>query len=246
MAPSHPDRRAAAAHVALAATFGCVWLVSARAQDAAPAAPAAAAPATTAPAQAKPAVTTGLPPGNSEMPINLEAASSDFDYKKNSLVFRRVKITQGGLVVTAQQASATGLEFENSEWRLQGDVRITVPGGNLSSNEARVLFRNNAIVRASIKGEPAAFEQRLRENDQVARGQAGSIDYNVQESTVRLTGNAWLSDGQNEIRGNTLVYDVGRERVQANPNEKDPGGVRITINPPRKTGTPAPTQGQGT
>ena len=178
------------------------------------------------------------------MPINLEAASSDFDYKNNSLMFRRVRITQGGLVVTAQQASATGLEFENSEWRLQGDVRITVPGGSLQSSEARVQFRNNAIVRASIKGTPAEFEQRLRENDQVARGRA-AVD-RVQrpaKAPCSLTGDAWLSDGQNEIRGNTLVYDIGRERVQANPNEKDPGGVRITINPPKKTGA-APEQGQ--
>lgn len=184
---------------------------------------------------------TGLPAGNSEQPINLEAASSDFDYKNNSLLFRRVRITQGGLEVTAQEARATGLEFENSEWSLQGDVRITVPGGLLQSSEARVQFRNNEIVSASIKGSPAAFEQRLKDREQVARGRAAGIDYNVKESTVRLTGDAWLSDGQNEIQGNTLVYDIGRERVQANPNEKDPGGVRITINPPKK-GVP-PTEG---
>jgi len=186
---------------------------------------------------------SGLPPGNSEQPINLEAASSDFDYKNNSLLFKRVKITQGGLEVTAQQASATGLEFENSEWRLQGDVKIVVPGGMLRSSEARVAFQKNEIVRASIKGSPAEFEQRLKEGNQVARGRAQAIEYNVKESTVRLTGDAWLSDGQNEISGNTLVYDIARERVQANPNEKDPGGVHITINPPKKA--PAPDKSTG-
>lgn len=229
MARSHPDRRCAtfAARLTVAGLLALAggWPALVPAQ----------------PAASKPAV--GLPPGNSEMPINLEAASSDFDYKNNSLLFRRITITQGGLVVTAQQASATGLEFENAEWRLEGDVKITVPGGQLTSSEARVLFRNNAIVRASIKGVPAAFEQRLRDSQQVARGQASTIDYVVQESTVRLTGDAWLSDGQNEIRGNTLVYDIGRERVQANPNEKDPGGVRITINPPKKPATPPQDQG---
>ena len=46
----------------------------------------------------------------------------------------------------------TGLEFNNSEWRLQGDVMIKVPGGNLQSSEARVMFRNNAI--ASVPGGP--------------------------------------------------------------------------------------------
>lgn len=190
---------------------------------------------------------TGLPAGNSQMPINLEAASSDFDYRNNSLMFRRVRITQGGLEVSAQQASATGLEFENAEWRLQGDVRINVPGGSLQSSEARVRFRDNAIVSASIRGAPAAFEQRLRDSDQVARGRAGTIEYDVGASTVRLTGDAWLSDGENEIRGNTLVYDIARERVLANPDEQDPGGVRITINPPKKAPgtTPAPGEGQG-
>jgi lipopolysaccharide transport protein LptA len=180
----------------------------------------------------------GLPAGNSELPINLEAASSDFDYKNNTLLFKRVKITQGGLEVTAQQASATGLEFDNSEWRLQGDVKITVPGGKLQSDEARVMFRNNAIASASIKGSPAQFEQQLKEKNQVARGRAGAIDYDVQAATVRLTGDAWLTDGQNEIRGRTLVYDIGRQRVQANPSEKDPGGVQITINPPKKPAAP--------
>ncbi|MGL6223735.1 MAG: LptA/OstA family protein, partial [Steroidobacteraceae bacterium] len=160
---------------------------------------------------------SGLPAGNSALPINLEAASSDFDYKNNTLLFKRVKITQGGLEVTAQQASATGLEFDNSEWRLTGDVVIVVPGGKLQSNEARVMFKNNAIASASIKGTPAQFEQQLKETKQVARGRAKAIDYDVKAATVRLTGDAWLTDGQNEIRGNTLVYDIGRERVQANP-----------------------------
>src|SRR5215218_2990074 len=76
---------------------------------------------------------SGLPPGNAEKPIDLQAASSDFDYKNNALLFKRVKITQGELQVMAQQASSTGLDFDNSEWLLQGDVQIVVPGGKLQS-----------------------------------------------------------------------------------------------------------------
>jgi lipopolysaccharide transport protein LptA len=216
MDASRPDDRTRSARKALLAGLLACWLPLA------------------CPAQ------TGLPAGNSQQPINLEAASSDFDYRNNSLLFKRVRITQGQLEVSAQQASASGLDFNNSEWRLQGDVKITVPGGMLQSTEARVTFRDNAIVSASIKGKPAAFEQQLKEKGQVARGRAGSIDYDVKGSTVRLTGDAWLSDGRNEITGNTLVYDIARARVQANPNEKDPGGVRITINPPQKATKPAP------
>jgi lipopolysaccharide transport protein LptA len=172
---------------------------------------------------------------NAQAPINLEAASSDFDYKNNTLLFRRVRITQGELQVEAQEASATGLNFENSEWNLKGQVRITVPDGKLASDAAAVTFRNNEIVKAVIRGGPATFEQRLEQSRQLAQGRANSIEYDVGASTVRLLGAAWLSDGQNEIRGNTLVYDIGRQRVAANPDESDPGGVRITINPKETT-----------
>jgi lipopolysaccharide transport protein LptA len=174
---------------------------------------------------------------NSELPINLEAASSDFDYRNNMLLFRRVRITQGTLQVEAEEARANGLNFENSKWNLTGAVRIHMPDGRLNSGDAEVTFRNNEIARAVIRGQPASFEQQLKEQQKLARGRASSIEYDVQAGTVRLSGDAWLTDGQNEIRGDTLVYDIGRQRVVANPTGTDPGGVRITINPRNGTNT---------
>ena len=177
---------------------------------------------------------------NSELPINVEAASTDFDYKNNSLVFKRVRITQGDMQVDAAEARATGLNFDNSEWQLTGDVRILVPDGSLSSNEATVTFRDNQILRAVIVGTPASFQQKLRQSQQVARGRASKITYDVKASTVQLNGDAWLTDGQNQIEGATLIYDIGQQRVAANPNATTPGGVKITINP-KTTTKPATT-----
>ena len=191
---------------------------------------AAGAPAAGAPTTLRP----------SREPINLEAASSDFDYRNDALLFRRVKITQGALQVEAREARATGLSFANAQWNLQGDVRITVPDGKLAANDASVVFRDDVIVSALVRGTPATFEQRLKDSGQLARGKAASIEYDVQASTVRLAGQAWLTDGQNEIRGDTLVYDIGKQRVIANPGQTDPGGVRITINPGSRDAKPAP------
>lgn len=179
-------------------------------------------------------------PAASQAPINLEAASSDFDYRNNTLLFRRVKLTQGPLTVEAQEASATGLDFVNSLWTLKGQVRISVTDGRLASDSATVSFRDNQIVRAEVRGSPALFEQRLEKTGQLAQGRAASIEYDVRSGTVQLTGEAWLSDGQNEIRGNKLVYDIARQRVAANPGETEPGGVRITINPKEPAGQKKP------
>ena len=170
-----------------------------------------------------------------ELPINVEAASTDFDYKNNSLVFKRVRITQGDMQVDAAEARATGLNFDNSEWQLTGDVRILVPDGSLSSSEATVTFRDNQILRAVIVGKPASFQQKLRQSQQLARGRASTITYDVKASTVQLNGDAWLTDGQNQIEGATLIYDIGQQRVAANPNATTPGGVKITINPKTTT-----------
>jgi lipopolysaccharide export system protein LptA len=53
-----------------------------------------------------------------ELPINVEAASTDFDYKNNSLVFKRVRITQGDMQVDAderaRQASISTTRSGNS------------------------------------------------------------------------------------------------------------------------------------
>ena len=49
--------------------------------------------------------------------------------------------------------------------------------------------------------------------------------------TVRLTGDAWLSDGTNEISGSTLVYDLNGQRVVANPDDQGDQRVRLTIQP---------------
>ena len=183
-------------------------------------------------------------PYDKQAPINLEAASSDFDYRNNTLVFKQIRITQGQLAVEAAEANATGLEFANAQWTLKGDVRITVPDGKLTANDAVVSFRDNQIARAEVRGAPATFEQRLKENNQLAQGRADAIEYDVRNGTVQLSGDAWLSDGQNEIRGTTLIYDIARQRVAANPGATEPGGVRITINPKEPPGRKADKPGQ--
>jgi len=172
-------------------------------------------------------------------PISLDAASTNFDYRNNLLTFRKVRIAQGGMSVEADEATATGLDFENSEWRFMGAVHIRMPNGLLNSDSATITFRNNLITNAKIAGSPADFQQE-RVEQQVARGRAGTIEYDVARGTIELRDKAWLSDGKNEITGQTLVYDMAKERVIANPGEQDPGGVSITINPRSLTPPAAP------
>jgi lipopolysaccharide transport protein LptA len=178
-----------------------------------------------------PAATLAVGPRRSDLPISLNAASSDFDYRNNTLRFRQVQITQGTVRVEADEANATGLNFENSRWTFSGNVHIEVEDGSLASQDATVTFVNNEIERAVITGKPATFEHKLKESDEMARGSAANIEYDFASGTVKLTQDAYLTDGRNDIRGQTLVYSISEQRVLADAGGQADDRVRITINP---------------
>ncbi len=177
----------------------------------------------------------GAPPRDAALqlsdaqPIQLAARSTDFDLKNNLLVFHFVRIAQGGLAIEADDANATGLDFKESHWLFHGNVRITIPDGLLTSDEARIAFAANLISAAEITGAPARFSQKREKG--MACGRARRIEYQPVTGTVRLTEDAWLSDSNHEINAQTLVYNMNDQRVLANPEEQGSQSVRITINP---------------
>jgi lipopolysaccharide export system protein LptA len=175
-----------------------------------------------------------LPPliGRSDLPVDLTAKSSVVDYTNNTLVFTEVVISQGGTRVSADQAHATGLDFVKSRWTFEGKVRIDAPPrGSLRADSAVVEFKDNRIERATAKGKPADFEQTREGSDQISRGHADQIVYDVNDGTLRLSDDAWLSDGQNQISGPNLVYNVRAQRVQATSAPGSGERVHIIINP---------------
>lgn len=171
-------------------------------------------------------------------PVSVEAESSDVDYRSSRVVFDRVRITQGDLVVEARRAVATGLDFRASRWELTGQVQITGTEGRLQSDSAVVTFRDNRVARAEITGTPAEFTG--TGDRRIAHGRAARIVYDVVAGTVRLSGKAWLSDGRNDITGETLVYSMREKRVMATADEQGSERVRITINPQSPPERPAP------
>lgn len=175
-----------------------------------------------------------------DLPINVEAASSDVDYRSNTVVFRDVVITQGTARVAAESARATGLDFVDSTWVFSGHVRIDKDGGTLQSDEARVQFRDNELRTATINGSPAQFEQQLERTAGKAHGRASTIVYDLAADRVTFSGDAWLTDGRNEISGQHLVYSVRDQRVLAEAQPGDDERVRITIRPGEAASPPPP------
>jgi lipopolysaccharide transport protein LptA len=184
-----------------------------------------------------PAAGLNLVPGQA---ISLDAQSYEADARSGTMLFHKVKISQGSMSIAADTAQASGLDFDNSHWVFRGNVRISLEGGQLTSDQADVTFAKKLLAKAVITGKPAEFEQHIAKNGRLARGRADSIDYDVGQGMVRLSQNAWLSDGSREISGQSLSYSVAEQRVVATAAEDSQGSqrVHITITPPPQTPKP--------
>jgi len=163
-----------------------------------------------------------------QQPIQLKASSLNFDSQKGVVEYGAVSISQGQIHITADRAVTTGVDFQDSKWQFSGTVRISMPESELASDTAEVRFAGGEIQSATVTGAPATFEQKRK--DELARGRANRIDYDLRRETVELAGDAWLSDGKTEITGSTLVYSTANQRVVSREQ------VVITIQP----GEPAP------
>jgi len=214
--------------MALSCTSARGWLLSALAAGAAAGLYAFAA--------------TGAVLPTHQLPITVDAASSEVDYRTNTVVFSQVVISQGAMRVQADHAHASGLNFANSRWTFEGHVRIdAAPSGSLRSDQAVVEFKDNRIARATASGKPAQFEQPRADSQQMAQGHAEEIVYDVNEGTVRLSNDAWLSDGVNQISGPLLVYNIRAQRVQAATQPGSDQRVHITITPQSAPPAPPPS-----
>lgn len=185
------------------------------------------------------------PPHDKQQPIIFDAQSADLDLKNNNSIFKKVRISQGNLVIVADQGQATrktaALDFDDNLWDFRGNVKITVPDGELTSDEAQVTFFNKVLTSALATGSPASFEQKIARASKTAHGTADSIDYDVRKGIIRLSRNAYISDGQNEIRGESLKYNVAAQSVAAESQEQNAQRVHIIITPPPpKPAGPAP------
>jgi lipopolysaccharide transport protein LptA len=168
--------------------------------------------------------------------IALDAQSAEVDLANNNVVFRKVRIAQGDMSISADQGQGTKqttrLDFENSLWIFRGAVKITMTDGQLTSDDAQINFAKQVLSKAVVNGKPAAFEQRVAKNGKAAHGRADTIDYDAGKGVVHLAKNAWLSDGTTEIRGESLKYNLLAQSIVADSSEQGSQRVHIIITPP--------------
>jgi len=170
--------------------------------------------------------------------ISVDAQS--FESLKDHMVLHQARIAQGDLSVSADevttdQAIVKGFNFDNGHWTFRNSVKITVPQGQVTADEAQITFSKKLLTKAVITGKPAKFQQRIVKSGRLAQGHADTIEYDVAKGTVHLANNAFLTDGQTEFSGASLKYNMQNQTVVANAAEQNGGRVHIIIPAPSST-----------
>jgi lipopolysaccharide transport protein LptA len=166
-------------------------------------------------------------PTTSREPIVINSVFSNIDYGTNTAEFADIVISQGDSRLTAERASAMGVDFTNSQWTFVGRVVIIF---ELRADRAILQFREGELTQVTAIGSPAYIEQRRADSLRPRYGHADQITYDARQETVRLYGHAQLSDGSKEISAPEFLYNVRDEGLQADSQGKS-RDVHIRIPP---------------
>ena len=122
----------------------------------------------------------------------------------------------------------------------QGEVLIVKGSIRIEADEARLLAVEGNVQEGTLLGGPVRFRQKPPDAALIT-GEAKRIEYDAVNRVVVLTGNAWVTQGRDEFRGETIRYDLDGHKVLATSDETVPERVKITFQP--KNDPPPPENG---
>ncbi len=152
-------------------------------------------------------------------PISLDAESSLFDRQTNRVEFQQLTISQGDMSISADEAIASGLDFEEGEWRFTGNVTFTVESARIDADSALMTFVDNELQTAELIGDPATLEDAGDPDTDPVRGGAARLVYDNAAQIMRMLDGAWFASGQNEFRGCDLIYDLEQEQLSSGSSD---------------------------
>ncbi len=129
-------------------------------------------------------------------------------------------------------------EAELSELRdtsiYRGNVTLTRGPLSMRGDELKIhRDPDSGRITATLSGRPATATHRTPEDPEPVVASAQRIVYVTQVEILELAGDARIQRGADQLQGDTVRYDVGNARIQADGGKER---VRIVINPPAKTG----------
>lgn len=139
--------------------------------------------------------------------------------------------SDGANELSAGLAATNANDFDGSLWRLSQQVRLAFNTTEILAEEALFEFEADEVVFGELSGNPVVMSDYIEEREASVSGTAQSISYDRRNGTVRLTGQATLRIGENEVMGCEWIYSLTDKTYQTGEAEECNEGIRILLTP---------------
>jgi len=170
----------------------------------------------------------------SKLPITIDAESTGYLGDQSILTFKDLYLSQGEISISSDKGQASKLDFENSTWKFEGNVKIVLKNGKIVSSSAYLEFERHQIKTATIKGSQAVIEFHREGKDSPTLAKANRIDYDFEKDIVDFSGDVTIEEDGNQISSDYLVYNINNQTIQAKSSNMDNPKVKITYTPRMK------------
>jgi len=113
---------------------------------------------------------------------------------------------------------------------LRGDVDIRQGTLHITADEAEVSKVDGRVNSVTFRGKPAFLEQEIEEQGLV-QATARTIEYQVANGLVTLTGAADVKHPQYQISGELLTYDLNIQHFEGSADGNGNGRIHIRLDP---------------
>jgi lipopolysaccharide export system protein LptA len=166
------------------------------------------------------------------MPVDIDAENLEYIGESSMVRFTGLKLTQGGISITADVAHTTSTDFNDSTWDFAGNVVFDVNEGHIECATANMRFTEFQLQVATIEGSPATFRFQRPGAEESTYAEAQRLHYDVAKGVIEFSGDAEISEGGNRIASEILVYDIREQRINAVSSDDPEDRVKVTYTPP--------------
>lgn len=104
----------------------------------------------------------------------------------------------------------------------EGNVTISQGVATIHSDRLEIILVNNQVAKMIAIGRPATID--YQGEKQPIYGEGNTLTYLVTEKTLELTENALVRQGEDEIIGSKLSYELDKEKITGER-------VKLTLQP---------------
>ncbi len=104
----------------------------------------------------------------------------------------------------------------------EGNVTISQGIATIKSDRLEIILINNQVAKMIATGKPATID--YKGEKQPIYGEGNTLTYLVSEKKLELTDNALVRQGEDEIIGSKLAYELDKEKITGER-------VKLTLQP---------------